>query len=128
MPEGSEQAPGDDSFDCIDGAVHSVYSTSATHPPDWILDRSAPVHAIYEYVDHIDPKISGDEGSIGKLTAHKRHAFEEGRYDFIVARVPLAVGMSPAGARPAVTMAMASWEGLNMAGGFEAARCRSDVA
>ena len=76
---------GDDSFDCIDGAVHSVYSTSATHPPDWILDRSAPVHAIYEYVDHIDPKISGDEGSIGKLTAHKRHAFEEGRYDFIVA-------------------------------------------
>ena len=36
--------------------------------------------------------------------------------------------MSPAGARPTVTMAMASWEGLNMAGSFEAARCRSKVA
>lgn len=76
---------GDDSFDFIDGAAHSVYSTSSIHPLDWTLNRSTPVNAIYEYVDHIDPKISGDEHHVRRLAAQKRLAFKDNQFDFIVA-------------------------------------------
>lgn len=74
-----------ESFDFIEGAVHSVYSTSFVHPLDWIEGRDSSFRAIYEYVDHIDPKISGNEKNVRHLVAQKRHAFVEDRYDFVVA-------------------------------------------
>ena len=76
---------GDGSFDFIEGAVHSVYSTAFVHPLDWIERRSSSFRAIYEYVDHIDPRISGSSDNVQRLNAHKRHALAEGRYDFVVA-------------------------------------------
>ena len=75
----------DGNFDFIEGAVHSVYSTAFNHPLDWIERRNSSFRAIYEYVDHIDPKISGSKDNVRRLNAHKRHAFAEGRYDFVVA-------------------------------------------
>ena len=76
---------GNESFDFIDGAVHSVYSTAFNHPLDWIERRDSSFRAIYEYVDHIDPKISGSKDNVRNLIVHKRHAFAEGRYDFVIA-------------------------------------------
>ena len=76
---------GDEGPDFIDGAVHSVYSTAFNHPLDWIERRDASVRVIYEYVDHIDSRISGDANNIRRLMAHRRHALVEGRYDFVVA-------------------------------------------
>ena len=76
---------GDGGPDFIDGAVHSVYSTAFNHPLDWIERRDASVRVIYEYVDHIDSRISGDANNVRRLMAHRRHALVEGRYDFVVA-------------------------------------------
>ena len=76
---------GDGNFDFIEGAVHSVYSTAFDHPLDWIERRNSSFRAIYEYVDHIDPKVSGSKDNVQLLNAHKRHALAEGRYDFVVA-------------------------------------------
>lgn len=76
---------GDENFDFIEGAVHSVYSTAFNHPLDWIERRNSSFRAIYEYVDHIDSRISGGKDNVQRLHAHKRHAFAEGRYDFVIA-------------------------------------------
>ena len=77
------------SFDFIEGAVHSFYSTSIysnrTVPAfDEIEQSDSHFRVIYEYVDHIDPAISGDE-TINQLLREKRIAFNEKKYDFIVA-------------------------------------------
>ena len=75
----------DEHFDFIEGAVHSIYSTAVSYPLDWIKGRNSSSCAIYEYVDHIDPKISGSEENIGHLLASRRLAFDEDRYDFVIA-------------------------------------------
>ena len=75
----------DENFDFIEGAVHSVYSTAFNHPLDWIEKRNSSFRVIYEYVDHIDSQISGGKDNVQRLNAHKRHAFAEGRYDFVIA-------------------------------------------
>ena len=72
-------------FDFIEGAVHSTYSTIATHPSDWTERQGFSSCTIYEYVDHIDPKISGNEENIRRLLAGKRFAFGEGGHDFVIA-------------------------------------------
>ena len=69
--------------DRIEGAVRSIYSTAYTNTPELISDLNGGV-LIYEYIDHIDPKISGDEGNIKRLLAMKDFAFSGGA-DYIVA-------------------------------------------
>ena len=71
-------------FDFIDGAFHSVYSTITAFAFDGIEKSDSCFRVIYEYVDHIDPAISGKE-AINHLLEEKRIAFNENKYDFIVA-------------------------------------------
>ena len=74
----------DEHFDFIEGAVHSTYSTTANHPSGWTEGWGFSSCTIYEYVDHIDPKISGSEENVRRLLAGKRSAFDEGGYDFVI--------------------------------------------
>lgn len=62
----------------ITGVVRSFYSTAYSLPPEIInkLDPSSVV--IYEYIDHIDPAISGDDENIRRLMALKDFAFSGG--------------------------------------------------
>lgn len=72
-----------ESFDFLEGAVHSVYSTDFFQSLNWEKNRSS-FCMIYEYIDQIDPKISGRK-NVRRLIAHKKIAFGENRYDFIIA-------------------------------------------
>ena len=74
-----------ENFDFIEGAVHSIYSTSLIHSLDWIEKKNPSFCAIYEYIDYIDPKISGSEDNTKHLIASKQLAFDEDRYDFVIA-------------------------------------------
>lgn len=65
----------------IEGAIHSVYSTAHLYTPENIVAR-AKGKILYEYIDHIDPQISGDE-NVGKLLDLKEWAFSGGA-DYIV--------------------------------------------
>ncbi|MRN67107.1 glycosyltransferase [Brucella sp. 10RB9213] len=66
----------------ITGAVVSVYSTSYIGD---VLNKSYNKNVIvYEYIDHIDPKISGDPENIRKLNNLKEFSFSGGA-DYIVA-------------------------------------------
>lgn len=71
-----------ENFHFIENAVHSVYST-VVYPTDRTKEHSRYC-MIYEYVDHIDQRISGKENT-KHLIAHKQHAFEDGKYEFIIA-------------------------------------------
>ena len=71
-------------FDFIEGAVHSIYSTRTVPDFDNIEKSDSRFRVIYEYVDHIDPAITGKE-TINHLLEEKRVAFNENKYDFIVA-------------------------------------------
>ena len=75
----------DEHFDFIEGAVHSTYSTTAVHPSGLAEGREFSPCTIYEYVDHVDPKISGSEENVRRLLASKRFAFDEDGFDFVVA-------------------------------------------
>lgn len=68
----------------IVGAVHSVYSTSYLLQPEDMASRIKDGVVVYEYIDHIDPQISGEEKYIQRLNKLKDWAFEGGA-DFIVA-------------------------------------------
>lgn len=70
--------------DGIDGAVRSIYSTAHMHSPESIKINRKNGIVIYEYIDHIDPEISGDMETIRRLTDLKNFAFAGG-VDFIVA-------------------------------------------
>ena len=70
--------------DAIEGAVCSFYSTDFTIRPQMISKRRGIQKIIYEYIDHIDPKISGDAENIRRLVALKDFAFGGGA-DYIVA-------------------------------------------
>ena len=66
----------------ISGAVRSVYSTDSVIELD-DLEHDFQSLIIYEYIDHIDPLISGDDANIKKLERLKSYAFSGGA-DIIV--------------------------------------------
>lgn len=67
----------------IEGAVRSLYSTAYMHSPEALVKREKDV-LVYEYIDHIDPGISGDEKNIRRLIHLKNFAFGGGA-DYIIA-------------------------------------------
>lgn len=70
--------------DKIEGVVRSVYSTAYADDPVNLQKRPPGSVMIYEYIDHIDPQISGDAENIKRLTKLRDWAFGGGA-DFIVA-------------------------------------------
>lgn len=72
-----------DEVDTIDNVIRSLYSTAQLISVKDILKNGARGKIIYEYIDHIDPEISGNE-SIKGLMALKNFAFSGGA-DYVVA-------------------------------------------
>ncbi len=70
--------------DSIDNVVRSLYSTAYANTPELILKNGKRGVLVYEYIDHIDPQISGDDGNIKKLLKLKNFAFGGGA-DYVVA-------------------------------------------
>ncbi len=70
--------------DKIQDCVRSVYSTSYALSVDQIMKNGKRGCIVYEYIDHIDPEISGDQKNIRRLLSLKKFAFGGGA-DFIVA-------------------------------------------
>jgi len=68
----------------IEGVVRSVYSTAFQNTPEKILANGKRGVLVYEYIDHIDPEISGDDKNIARLIALRDFSFSGGT-DFIVA-------------------------------------------
>lgn len=68
----------------IQGVVRSFYSTSYVHTPRSLTRNGKRGVLIYEYIDHIDPEISGDSHNVTRLLELKKFAFEGGA-DHIVA-------------------------------------------
>lgn len=68
----------------IPEAVVSVYSTAYGNADLFMQQTNRDYRLVYEYIDHIDPKISGDADNISRLQALKDFAFGGG-VDFIVA-------------------------------------------
>jgi polysaccharide pyruvyl transferase CsaB len=64
--------------DIVEGAVRSVYSTAYLHTPEKLSTLPLDGVVIYEYIDHIDPQISGDPVNIQRLVALKNWAFGGG--------------------------------------------------
>lgn len=68
----------------IPGAVRSIYSTAYAHTPEQLAERPADSVLLYEYIDHIDPQISGEGEVIESLLKLKNWAFDGG-VDLVVA-------------------------------------------
>ncbi|MDP3330443.1 MAG: polysaccharide pyruvyl transferase family protein [Methylococcaceae bacterium] len=68
----------------IQGVVRSFYSTAYANTPELLLRNGRRGVLVYEYIDHIDPEISGDRENINRLLSLKNFAFSGGA-DFIVA-------------------------------------------
>jgi SAM-dependent methyltransferase len=68
----------------IQDAVFSFYSTAYANTPAMIRESAKNGVVVYEYIDHIDPMISGEPENIRRLLALKEHAFSGGAH-FIVA-------------------------------------------
>lgn len=62
--------------DEIKNAIHSVYSTAYYHDPETLAKRDIKI--IYEYIDHIDEEISGNQETIQRLVALQKFAFNGG--------------------------------------------------
>lgn len=73
----------------IPGANVSVYSTAYANSEAVINDASKNYHLIYEYIDHIDPKISGDPENIKRLNNLKNFAFAGGADKIIASSAAL---------------------------------------
>ena len=67
----------------LEGVVRLVCSTDFTHTPDLLLSNRKRGVLVYDYIDHIDPQISG-ENTIQRLIALKDFAFSGG-VDYIIA-------------------------------------------
>lgn len=66
-------------------AVHAVYSTSLTTPPDSLRNKRKQGQVlVYEYIDHVSSMISGGDENIRRLLELKQYALGGG-VDFIVA-------------------------------------------
>ncbi|MFM4797853.1 polysaccharide pyruvyl transferase family protein [Aeromonas caviae] len=70
--------------DEIEGTVRSFYSTAYAHTPEEMSSVRKGSKIIYEYIDHIDPAISGDETNIKRLRALQEYCFNGGA-DYVVA-------------------------------------------
>ena len=70
--------------DEIHDIVRSFYSTAYAHTPELLLKNGKRGTLIYEYIDHIDPEISGDRENVRRLVNLQKFAFEGGA-EFIVA-------------------------------------------
>ena len=70
--------------DEIENSVHSIYSTSFSLDVSKLKNLGPTQRVVYEYVDQIDMKITGDEATVRQLLAGKEFAFGGGT-DFIVA-------------------------------------------
>lgn len=70
-------------IDGIEGVVRSFYSTSHLNRPEALVANGKRGILIYEYIDHIDPEISGDATNIKRLLKLKKFAFEGG-VDYVV--------------------------------------------
>ena len=68
----------------IENAVVSIYSTAYTAPLNILNNKSNKNLIVYEYIDHIDPKISGNSENIIKLQNIKNLAFS-GKANAIIA-------------------------------------------
>lgn len=73
-----------DEVDLIDDVIRSVYSTAYSNSAERLLKKGARGTLIYEYIDHIDPEISGDDENIKRLLSLKNFAFTGGA-DYVVA-------------------------------------------
>ena len=67
----------------IEGVVRSFYSTAYTNWPDLMLKNSNKGILVYEYIDHVDPLISGSDDIIRRLQEMKDFSFRGG-VDYIV--------------------------------------------
>lgn len=70
--------------DEISGALRSIYSTAFYLTVDYVKNISKDSVLVYEYIDHIDPEISGDEKNIKLLLELNKFAFDGG-VDYVVA-------------------------------------------
>ncbi len=70
--------------DTIEGAVRSIYSTAYAISPKKYAKHDNNSITIYEYIDHIDPAISGDVENVRRLNELKAFALKGGA-DVIVA-------------------------------------------
>ncbi|PZS94723.1 hypothetical protein A7X83_04770 [Stenotrophomonas maltophilia] len=70
--------------DQITESVRSIYSTAYAYSPARVSEISDSNVVIYEYIDHIDPQISGDSNNIERLVNLKDWAFAGGA-DVVVA-------------------------------------------
>jgi len=70
--------------DTIKGAVRSIYSTGYVNSPKHFKEIGKENVMMYEYIDHIDPQISGDPENIKRLLEQKEWAFSGGA-DVVVA-------------------------------------------
>lgn len=70
--------------DLIPSTVRSIYSTAYAYSPARVSEFSDSNVIVYEYIDHIDPQISGDSDNIARLVNLKDWAFAGGA-DIVVA-------------------------------------------
>ncbi|MFZ7293113.1 hypothetical protein, partial [Avibacterium avium] len=68
----------------IEGAVHSFYSTANSIIPEHINNLKRHSIIAYEYIDHIDPEISGNDDNIKRLLKLQEKCFS-GYADYIIA-------------------------------------------
>lgn len=68
----------------LEAMARSFYSTTYAHTPRALMAYGKRGTLIYEYIDHIDPEISGDPENIRRLVALKDFAFGGGA-DVVVA-------------------------------------------
>ncbi len=68
----------------LQNVVRSLYSTAYANTPELLLQNGRRGTLVYEYIDHIDPQISGDAENVRRLLALKDFAFNGGA-DYVVA-------------------------------------------
>ncbi|MFZ6744282.1 methyltransferase [Undibacterium sp. JH2W] len=68
----------------LQDVTRSLYSTAYANTPELLLENGKRGTLVYEYIDHIDPQISGDEENVRRLLALKDFAFNGGA-DYVVA-------------------------------------------
>lgn len=70
--------------DEITDVIRSIYSTAYANTPELLLANGKRGRIIYEYIDHIDPEISGDQENIRRPLSLKDFAFKGGA-DLVIA-------------------------------------------
>lgn len=68
----------------LQDVTRSLYSTAYANTPELLLENGKRGTLVYEYIDHIDPQISGDAENVRRLMALKDFAFNGGA-DYVVA-------------------------------------------